>query len=95
MKVRFLASATADLDDIYLEVAIHDENAADRLVERLRLSTRRLANFPESAPPRPDVASDVRGLSFANHIIFYRLIKGEVQIVRIIRASRDLSTISL
>ncbi|WP_374944056.1 type II toxin-antitoxin system RelE/ParE family toxin [Sphingomonas sp.] len=93
MIVRFLASARADLDDIYFYVAQFDADAADRLVDRLRGSTRRLIDHPESAPTRRDIASDARGISVSPYVVLYRIGSAEVQVVRVVRASRDMSAI--
>ena len=90
MRLVYLPSADEDALEIFVTIALDNEAAAHRFVDRLKGALGRLADFPESAPARDDIAPGMRGLSFAGYIALYRIVEGEVQIVRIVHGMRDL-----
>jgi len=90
MRLVYLPSADEDALEIFVTIALDNEGAAHRFVDRLKAALGRLADFPESAPAREDIAPGMRGLSFTGYIALYRIVKGEVQIVRIVHGMRDL-----
>ncbi len=52
-----------------------------------------LAAFLESGPLRPDIAADARALTVGNYLVLHRLTPAHVEIVRIVRGARDLTTL--
>lgn len=95
MRLVYLPSADEDVLEIFLTIALDNEPAAHRFVERLKKAISRLADFPESAPAREDIVPGLRGLSFAGYVALYRIVEGEVQIVRIVHGMRDLPGLGL
>ena len=94
MRVVYLPQADADLLDIFLAVAVDNEPAAHRLIDRVRTAVMRLRDHPRSAPAREDIGNDVRGLSIAGYVVLYR-VSDCVQIVRVVHAARDIPGIDL
>ena len=87
--------ARDDLLNIWLSIAIEDQDAADRQLRRIEHAIAALADFPRSGPPRDDLRAGLRSILRAPHLVFYRIddLRRVVQIVRIIDARRDLETI--
>lgn len=86
--VRQTARARADLLAIWLDVAADDPAAADRLFDRLEARVRILETFAEVGRARPDIAPDARVLVEPPYLIFYRLVPGGVQVVRVLHGAR-------
>ena len=60
---------------------------ADRLVEIMQ----ELLKYPQIGSARDDVAAGIRSRRADQHVIFYRVSKHSIQIVRILHAKRNLS----
>lgn len=89
MRVVYRPSADADLLDLFVSIAGDNPAAAERFIERLRKALRRLADFPDSAPARPEIGAGIRGLSVPPYIAYYAIMDAEVAILRIIHAARE------
>ncbi len=94
-KINFLPAAEEDFDEIWFYIAARDEGAADRLIDRLRRSTARLSDHPRSAPVRPELGFEQRGLSAHGYILFYTFDEESVDIIRVFDARRDWVTLFL
>jgi toxin ParE1/3/4 len=73
MRLVYLPSAEEDALEIFVTIALDNEPAAHRFIERLKKAIGRLADFPESAPARDDLRPGLRGLLFAGYIALYRI----------------------
>jgi len=76
--------------DIWEFIAEHDELAADRYLDHLRLRARELIRYPLLGRVRRELRPEIRSLLFRNHLIFYRVKNDSIQILRILHGSRDL-----
>jgi toxin ParE1/3/4 len=89
MKVRLSKLALVELDTILNGIRIENRLAAERLEERVRRVFERIALFPKAAEEiekRPGVR---RGPPVRYpYIIHYRILDGEVVILRIIHGAR-------
>ncbi|MGQ0659591.1 type II toxin-antitoxin system RelE/ParE family toxin [Sphingosinicella sp.] len=84
-------SADRDLDDIFAWIAADDPAAAERLVHRLVSAARRLADFPDSGTPRPELGKGIRSLPAGRYLLLYGVGPDSVEIVRFVHGARDLS----
>lgn len=84
-------SAKRDLGDIWLGIAVHNREAATRVVRRIDARIRQLPDFPEMGPSRPEVAPDLRALVEGNYLILYRIEPEQIVIVRVVHGARDLT----
>lgn len=87
--VAFLPDAEADLLDIYFTIGQHNEPAAARQIDRIRMAVRRLGDFPYSAAERPEIAPGARGLVVGQYVALHRIRDDEVQIVRVMHMAQD------
>lgn len=88
MKVVWLRTALRNLDQTAAYIAQDNPDAANRVVERLREATERLARYPDSG--RPGRVAGTReliapGLPF---ILPYRVRQKRIEILRVLHASR-------
>lgn len=90
MRIRRLPRAIRDIDEIWDWVAAEDMRAAERLAERITHATDRLADFPESGSPRPELGRDVRSIVVGRYIVVYRVGPDSVDIVRVVHGAREL-----
>jgi len=90
-RVRYTILAREDLLDIWVHIAPHNPQVADRVLDRIEDNCRRLRDYPQMAPARPDIAPDARGLVIERWIALYRLTDDGVQIVRVADTARDLT----
>jgi toxin ParE1/3/4 len=89
-RVLHTARARRDLIDIWLEVSSDDAAAADDLYNRLEARVEVLKRFSEAGPRRPDIAPDARVLMEPPYLILYRIIRSNVQIVRVLHSARNI-----
>ncbi len=94
MKVVFTASALADLDEILIYTAANYPDLIHLVEQRIRASVERVGRWPESAravEERPGVrVVPVIRYPFR---IFYRVSGGQVEILHIHHAARQLPQI--
>ncbi len=91
MSCELSQQAAHDLEDIFdyteetfgLDQAVHYVSSFDE-------TFRHLEGNPKLGRERPEIKNGLRSLVKDNHVIFYRIIKNNVRIVRILRGSRDL-----
>lgn len=89
MKIRWLDLAVDDLADIADYIARDNPAAAKRIVSRLWSAVKTLANQPEIG--RPGRVYGTRELIVSNtpFIVPYRIVKSEIQILRVLHGSRN------
>lgn len=89
-QIRWTAQARADLLEIWLGIAPHALDAADRIYDRIEARLRILETFAEAGPARPDIAPDARALLERPYLILYRIVAGGAQIVRVLHGARNI-----
>jgi len=87
---RVTAQAEADLRAIWLYIAEDNLKAADRLIDAVNRRYPVLAGFPALGRPRDEIRAGVRSLAVGNYVIYYRRIRGGVEILRVIHGARDV-----
>jgi plasmid stabilization system protein ParE len=88
MKVRYSATASADLGDILSYLIERNPRAAATVGQAIETTVARVAMFPESAE-----ATDEPGVRMAPagrypYLIFYAVGRDEIQIVRVLHGAR-------
>ena len=85
------ARAERDLIDIWLYVAVHSPDAADRLLDRIEERSGQLSRFPYSGVSRDDLLTGLRQLVVGRYLVFHKVSDANVDIVRVLNGRRDLS----
>jgi toxin ParE1/3/4 len=87
---RISPRARQDLEDIWLFIAQDNLSAADRFNDLLLTKFKIIAHQPKIGRVREELGPNIRSFSAGNYIIFYRQLKKNVEIVRILHGSRDI-----
>jgi toxin ParE1/3/4 len=92
VKLRVAQAAQSDLDAIWVYIARDSgsEDAATRVIEQLLGKFHLLASFPKIGRALPSSSlEDVRTFAVGAYVIFYRLHRGTLRVLRVLHASRD------
>jgi addiction module RelE/StbE family toxin len=91
VKVRYRPTALAQLDAIFNYVAAHNRPAAQRVIDTIKRSIDRLADFPRSA--KPSEIPSIREMPIVRYpyVVFYTVDDAaqEVHILRVRHTSQD------
>ena len=90
-EIRHTFRARLDLLEIFEYVGARNRLGANRLFERLEARIKILERFPRAGRARPEIAPDARVLVEAPYLILYRLVAGDVQIVRVVHGARRIT----
>jgi len=85
--------AGADLDDIWLHIALDNPAAADLLIDRIVRRILDLEDHPRLGPARPEISPEARMLIVGDYLILYKVTEADVTIVRVVHGARDLSAL--
>ncbi len=92
-KFKVSRPAKNDLDEIWLYIAQDSIKVADRFIDYLTDRFPLLASSPRMGRRREDLAPGLRCHPVKNYLVFYRLVKTRVEIVRVVHGARDLKTL--
>jgi toxin ParE1/3/4 len=90
VKLRISGQAKEDLIDLWEYISAHDELAADRYVDHVFERAGEILVHLELGRPRPEIYDGIRSLLCRNHLIFYRLRTGTIEVLRILHGSMNL-----
>ncbi len=85
--------ARSDLTEIWDYIADDNETQADAFIDRIDQKFQTLASHPNMGRYREELAEGLRSFPIGRHVIFYRVISGGIEIVRVLHGSRDLNAI--
>lgn len=90
------ARADEDLIEIWLAIAKHNPQAADRVLDAIEKRWRILSEYPYSGMEREEIAPGIRHLVEGNYLTLYRVTAQGIEIVRVLYGRRhmDQDTIS-
>lgn len=80
--------AQADLDEIWDHIARDSIVNADRFVDRIEQRFGLLAANPRLGTARDDLRSGLRRFPHARYLIYYRLVRGSIEVVRVVHGAR-------
>ncbi len=89
-RIRRRDQAREQLEDIWLYVARDNEDAADRLLDRIEAALFDLAQRPKMGRVRPELGQDLRSFVVGSYVLFYRIVADGVLLVAVIHGSRDI-----
>ena len=83
--------AESDLLEIWLYTAEEwNLGQADTYIAQIGRSVNKLIDHPELGKDRSDLRKGYRSLLVNHHIVFYRVVTDEIQIIRVLHESVDL-----
>lgn len=80
----------AEILDYFAET---DADSALDFVTRLQLACEQLAQIPGMGRKRDDLARGLRSFPVEKYVIFYRIVKEDIEIVRVLHSARDIESI--
>lgn len=102
-RVQFTFQACTDLNEIWESIAMPSDlwgstnaehlAAARRFVERLEQLCQLLTLHPEMGASRNDLQQGMRSIVFQRFVLFYRQRGNMVEVMRILRATREVEAI--
>ena len=102
-RMQFTFQACADLNDIWEAIAMPSDlwgtsnaehlAAARRFAEKLEQLCQLLTLHPEMGPPRNMLQEGIRSILFQRYVIFYRLRGNCVEVMRVLRATREVDAV--
>lgn len=85
--------ADQDLVSIWLYGAAEwSPSRADNHLMRIEVAVDRLMTSPELGRPRDDLVNGMRSILVDPHVIFYRMSKGSIEVVRVLHQHEDVAT---
>lgn len=83
-------AAREGLIALWLYIADDSDEAADAVLDRIEAALSMLAERPLAGRPRLELAVDLRSFPVGRHILFYRPMRGGIDLVRVLSSDRDL-----
>jgi toxin ParE1/3/4 len=91
--IRRSATAYKDFGEIWDYVAKDSPDAADELLRSFDSTIELLSDFPHAGRDRSDPRPRLRSFSVGNYVIYYRPMRGGVEVARVVDAARDVHQI--
>jgi plasmid stabilization system protein ParE len=92
--VRIARKALTDLHGIRAYVAAENPTATEQLLQAFQEAFAHLADFPQMGHVRPDLTSKpVRFLTVQGYMVIYPEDSATLNVIRIVRGSRDIPTV--
>ncbi len=92
-RIRFAEAGAQDIEEIYDYIAADNIEAADKVLSRLQARWRSLLSKPGIGSKRDELRNGMRSITEGNYVIFYQATPEEIEIVRVLHASRDITRI--
>lgn len=95
----YLPQAEVDIEQIAQGIAIQRPRIADRFLNAVDRSLKRLRDLPYLGVPWETEATELQGMrlwvvaGFPNHLVFYRPTASGIEVIRVVHGSRDLDAV--
>jgi toxin ParE1/3/4 len=89
-RIVFTQLADGDIDEIWLNIALDNESAANRLVDRLHETLQKLLSFPGMGHDADHLRPGARAFVHNNYLIVYRPMDYGIAVLRIAHGARNL-----
>jgi toxin ParE1/3/4 len=89
-RVRYAPAARDDLEAIDTYLSEFNPVAAWKVIERIRVKTRKLLDMPERGRARPELGEGMRQLTVGNYLVFYRPNGPDIDVVRVLHGARNV-----
>lgn len=85
--------AELDLLDIWDYIADDSFERADEFLDRIESKLQALARTPGMGKRREEFLPNLQSFPIGNYVVFYRTIENGIDIIRVLRGSRDIEEI--
>ncbi|MHB8885695.1 MAG: type II toxin-antitoxin system RelE/ParE family toxin [Methylovirgula sp.] len=84
--------ARRDLIEIWEFIAKDNEQAANKVLDRIEDVLQMLSDNPKAGRLRPELTGDLRSFPIGTYILFYLPIESGVELVRVLSGHLDIRT---
>ncbi len=91
----FTPTANDDALEAWAYIARFTDARADSFLDLLKEKCQNLAETPRMGRARPEFGAEVRSFPFGNFVIYYRLAGENIEVLRVVRAARDLEALTI
>ena len=91
--IRRTPTARNDYSAIWDHVAEDNPDAADVLLRALDSALNMLSDHPHAGQRRSDLRPRLRSFPVGRYLVFYRPIRGGIELVRVLHGARDVTAI--
>jgi toxin ParE1/3/4 len=88
-----LPRAQCDLIEIWDYIADDSEARADSFIDTIDRKVQAVANRPNMGRSRDELVEGLRSFPVGRYVIYYRIIPGGIEIVRVLHGARDVDAI--
>src|SRR5260221_14043514 len=92
-RCRFSREVSHDMEEIGRSIAEDNFEAAIAYVGLIRPRRRLLTSQPLMGRPRDELFPSLRSFPVGQHVIFYRPVKNDIQIIRVLHGARDIEAL--
>jgi toxin ParE1/3/4 len=92
-QLRISPRASSDLIEIWSYIADDSVANADAFIDKMYETIELLASQPGSGRRREELAPGIQSFPIGRYIIFYRVVAGAIEIVRVLHGARDIENI--
>lgn len=92
-QLRISPRASSDLIEIWSYIADDSAANADAFIDKIYETIELLARQPGSGRRREELAPGIQSFPVGRYIIFYRVVAGAIEIVRLLHGARDIENI--
>lgn len=90
LKVFIRPEAERDLDEIWWYIAQDSPASADKLLDEIEETSRKLARFKHMGRNRDELYPGLQSFPVSKYLIFYMSISGGIEIIRVLHGMMDI-----
>ena len=89
-KVLSTQRARLDIVELGLRIAQDSPRAAEKMLTAIDRKCKLLSRLPKLGRKREELASGLRSFAVGSYVVFYRAMRGGVEIIRVLHGARDI-----
>jgi len=92
LRIHKCPEAENDLDEIWWYIAQDNPDSADKLLDEIDETSRKLARFTNMGRKRDELHQGLKSFPVGMYLIFYMPIDGGIEIVRVLHGMMDIES---
>ena len=93
LKILKTPAAENDLNEIWWYIAQDNPDSADKLLDEIEETSRKLARFTDMGRSRDELHPGLKSFPVGKYLIFYMPIKGGIEIIRVLHGMMDIDAL--
>ena len=94
-RISFSELAESDIDDIWIGIALENEDAADRLIDGIDKVLGKLLAFPSMGRAADHLRAGARAFVYRDYLIVYRPTVDGIAVLRVVHGARSLELMDI